>query len=137
MTTCVPRQLTFLLAAPQERKIKQEVFALNYESETPFDSIEGAHEYIKLLSQAVQEAKETVQADLNGGADAKQLEALRVVFYNLEKLAQHLKAGSRILNDLRTLRRLLMQERQPKATAVAPRIQSSKRPAPVLNREIL
>jgi hypothetical protein len=60
-----------------------------------------------------------------------------VVFYNLEKLAQHLKAGSRILNDLRTLRRLLMQERQPKATAVAPRIQSSKRPAPVLNREIL
>ncbi len=110
---------------------------MNYESETPFDSIEGAHEYIKLLSQAVQEAQETVQADLNGGADPKQLEALRVVFYNLEKLAQHLKAGSRILNDLRTLRRLLMQERQPKVTAVTPRIKGSKRPDPVLNREIL
>ncbi len=110
---------------------------MSYESETPFDSIEGAHEYIKLLNQTVQEAKEAVQADLNGGADPKQLEALRLVFYNLEKLAQHLKAGSRILNDLRTLRRLLMQERQPKVPAVTPRLRSSKRPVPVLNREVL
>jgi hypothetical protein len=110
---------------------------LNYESETPFDSIEGAHEYIKLLSQTVQEAQEAVQADLNGGADSKQLEALRLVFYNLEKLAQHLKAGSRILNDLRTLRRLLMQERRPKVPVVTPRVRSSKRPVPVLNREML
>ncbi len=110
---------------------------MNYESETPFDSIEGAHEYIKLLTQSVQEAQQAVQADLNGGADAKQLEALRLVFYNLEKLAQHLKAGSRILNDLRTLRRLLLQERRPKAPAATPHPQNRKREVPVLNRELL
>lgn len=110
---------------------------MSYESETPFDNIEGAHEYIKLLTQAVLEAQQAVQADLNGGADAKQLEALRLVFYNLEKLSQHLKAGSRILNDLRTLRRLLLQERRPKAPPLAPRPRNGKREVPALNREVL
>jgi hypothetical protein len=109
---------------------------LSYESETPFDSIEGAQEYLKLLNQTVLEAKHSVQADLNGGADAKQLEALRLVFYNLEKLSQHLKAGSRILNDLRSLRRMLLQERRPKAAVVA-RPRNGKTEVPVLNRELL
>jgi hypothetical protein len=112
---------------------------LSYESETPFDSVEGAQEYIKLLSQTVLEAQQAVQADLNAGGmgDAKQLEALRLVFYNLEKLSQHLKSGSRILNDLRTLRRLLLQERRPKTPAIAPRPQNGKREVPVLRRELL
>jgi hypothetical protein len=112
---------------------------LSYESETPFDSIEGAQDYLKLLNQTVLEAKQAVQADLNGGADPKQLEALRLVFYNLEKLTQHLKAGSRILNDLRSLRRLLFQERGPKvaAAAMAASPQNRKRETPVLNREVL
>lgn len=112
---------------------------MGYESETPFDSIEGAQEYLKLLSQTVQEARQAVQADLNGGADAKQMEAMRLVFYNLEKLSQHLKAGSRILNDLRTLRRLLFQERRQKAAAAAAATspQNAKREVPVLNREVL
>jgi len=112
---------------------------LSYESETPFDSVEGAQEYIKLLSQTVLEAQQAVQADLNAGGmgDAKQLEALRLVFYNLEKLSQHLKSGSRILNDLRTLRRLLLQERRPKTPAITPRPQNGKREVPVLRRELL
>ena len=110
---------------------------MSYESETPFDSIEGAQEYLKLLNQTVLEARHAVHADLNGGADAKQLEALRLVFYNLEKLTQHLKAGSRILNDLRTLRRLLLQERKPKAAALAATPHSGKAEAPLLNREVL
>jgi hypothetical protein len=85
----------------------------------------------------VVEAKQSVQADLNGGADAKQREALRLVFYNLEKLSQHLKAGSRILNDLRSLRRLLLQERRPKAAAVMTRPRNGKTEVPVLDRELL
>jgi hypothetical protein len=113
---------------------------LSYESETPFDSVEGAQEYIKLLNQTIIEAQQSVEADLNAGGmggDAKQLEALRLVFYNLEKLSQHLKAGSRILNDLRTLRRLLLQERRSRAAVVAARPQNVKREVPVLNRELL
>lgn len=109
---------------------------MSYESETPFDSIEGAQEYVKLLSQTVLEAQHSVQADLNAGVgEAKQLEALRLVFYNLEKLSQHLKAGSRILNDLRTLRRLLLQERRPCAAAAVATPQNGKSEVPVLDRE--
>lgn len=112
---------------------------MSYKSETPFDSIEGAQEYIKLLGQTVLEAKQGVQADLAAGGvgDSKQLEALRLVYYNLEKFSQHLKAGSRILNDLRTLRRLLLQERQPKAPAASPRPRNGKTRMPVLDREAL
>ena len=43
-------------------------------------------------------------------ADRRQ-EALRLVSYNLAKLSMHMTASRRILNDLRTLRRLLLGER--------------------------
>jgi len=39
------------------------------------------------------------------------LQALRLVLYKLEKLEQHIRASRRLLNDLRTLRRLLLDER--------------------------
>ena len=112
---------------------------MSYESETPFDSIEGAQEYIKLLSQTVLEAKQGVQADLAAGGvgDSKQLEALRLVFYNLEKLSQHLRAGSRILNDLRTLRRLLLQERRPEIALAPAGPRNGKSEIPALDRETL
>ncbi len=112
---------------------------MSYKSETPFDSIEGAQEYIKLLGQTVREAKQGVQADLAAGGvgDSKQLEALRLAYYNQEKFSQHLRAGSRILNDLRTLRRLLLQERQPKAPAASPRPRNGKTKMSVLDREAL
>ena len=110
---------------------------MSYQSETPFDSIEGAQEYLKLLAQTVVEAQHAVQADLHAGGEAKQHEALRLVFYNLEKLSHHVKAGSRILNDLRTLRRLLQQERRSKPHTLPVRTQARKREVPVLNREAL
>lgn len=108
---------------------------LSYESEIPFDSIESAQEYLRLLSQVVLEAEQAVQNDLNAGGDAKRLEALRLVLYNLEKLSQRLKASSRILNDLRTLRRLLFQERRPKTFRVVPCPESERSEVPMLHRE--
>ena len=81
--------------------------------ETPFDSVESAQEYLRLLAEAVAEAKREVGADLTSEANSKfprRLEALRLVVYNLEKLGQHLKASHRLLNDLRRLRRLLLEE---------------------------
>ena len=41
-------------------------------------------------------------------------EALQLVLYNLTKLETHMHSGQRILNDLRTLRRLLLDERGSK-----------------------
>src|SRR5215472_11213074 len=88
--------------------------SVSYNRETPFDDIEGSHEYVRLLAEAVNEARRDVEADIaaaeRDGADRRK-EALLLVSYNLAKLNLHITAGRRILNDLRTLRRLLLAER--------------------------
>lgn len=84
-------------------------------SETPFDSIEDSHEYVGLLAEALEEARRDVEADIavaeGEGADRRK-QALQLVAYNLAKLSLHITTSRRILNDLRTLRRLLLAERQ-------------------------
>ena len=82
--------------------------------ETPFDSVEGAHEYLSLLAEAVLDAKNEIEADIKATEDPKfprRLEALRLVFFKLEKLEHHVRTSRRLLNDLRSLRRLLLEER--------------------------
>ena len=85
--------------------------------ETPFDSIESSHEYVLLLGEAIREAIAEVEADI-AVASAERVprrkEALQIVHFKLTKLNSHMTAGSRILNDLRTLRRLLLDERSLK-----------------------
>jgi hypothetical protein len=91
-------------------------------SEAPFDSVEGAHEYLSLLSQAVLDAKNEIECDIKAVGDPKyprRLEALRLVSFKLEKLEQYIKNSCRLLNDLRTLRRLLLEERVDKAAPKA------------------
>jgi hypothetical protein len=83
-------------------------------AQTPFDSIEGAHQYIQLLLEALSEGKREIQADLNAASKEdsdRRVEALRLVEFKLAKLEQLLHSSSRLLNDLRTLRRLLLEER--------------------------
>jgi len=84
-------------------------------SETPFDSIEGSHEYVALLADALEEARRDVEDEIalavQEGAERRK-EALQLVAYNLAKLSLHITTSRRILNDLRTLRRLLLAERQ-------------------------
>ncbi len=96
---------------------------MSSQPETPFDSVENAHEYVRLLLEAVTDARRDVAADLAAASGAKpdrRLEALRLVQYKLEKLQQHLHSSSRALNDLRSLRRLLFDERtEPTATVPA------------------
>jgi hypothetical protein len=80
---------------------------------TPFDSIEGAHDYIRLLGEAVEDAQKSITEDLAEAAATKgaerRVDALRLVDYKLNQMQQHMSATSRILNDLRTLRRLLLK----------------------------
>jgi hypothetical protein len=83
--------------------------------ETPFDSVENAHEYVRLLAEALIEGKRDIESDIAAALQSKQdrrLEALRLVQHKLDKLEQHLKTSARLLNDLRTLRRLLLEERR-------------------------
>jgi hypothetical protein len=80
-------------------------------TETPFDSVEGAHEYVGLLLETLREARLEVAEDLvqaRGAAEERQVEALQVVSWKLERLESQLVASRRLLNDLRRLRRLLL-----------------------------
>jgi hypothetical protein len=87
---------------------------LTHDFETPFESIESAQEFLKLLSDTVIDAKRGVAADMASATDAKhsrRIDALRLVSYNLDKLELHLKTSARILNDLRMVRRVLLEEK--------------------------
>jgi hypothetical protein len=83
-------------------------------SETPFDSLEGSHEYVALLADVVEEARRDVEAEIalaEAESADRRKEALQLVAYNLAKLNLHMTTSRRILNDLRTLRRLLLAQR--------------------------
>jgi len=88
--------------------------------ETPFDTIESGQDYIHLLMEAIEESQREVDAEirLSPGQDGeRRTQALQLVALNLNKLSGHITKSRRILNDLRTLRRLLREERKPVAEA--------------------
>ena len=94
---------------------------MNHGIETTFDSIESAHEFVGLLTEAVVEAKRDIEADVqmeSGSTFPRRLEALRLALYQMEKLEVHMSKSRRILNDLRSLRRLLLEERSARALTV-------------------
>ena len=80
---------------------------------TPFDSVENAQDYVRLLIEALVEAKKEIAADAASASSAgleRRLQALRLVQYKLHRLEHHLTVSGRMLNDLRRLRRLLLDE---------------------------
>jgi hypothetical protein len=87
---------------------------MSHISETPFDNIESAHEYVALLAETIEDTRLEVEAHIVLAAAEhanRRKEALQLVSYNLAKLSSHMTASRRILTDLRTLRRLLFAER--------------------------
>lgn len=102
------------------------------EAGTPFESIESAHEFVSLLSDAVQDAKQEIAADVQREASSefpRRLEALRLTLYTLEKLEIHMNSSRRILNDLRSIRRLLFQERSAGAAIIGVKSAKPETPA--------
>ena len=84
--------------------------------ETPFETIESAHEFVRLLKEQVVTVESDVQDDIDTAikeGSTRRVDALRIVEYKLKQLKQHLSDSSRILNDLRALSRLLTADRQP------------------------
>jgi hypothetical protein len=82
--------------------------------EQPFDSIESTYDFFRLLSDAVADAKRELQGQIereSSSRSSRRLDALRVASYSVEKLELHVNHSRRILNDLRSLRRLLFEER--------------------------
>ena len=88
---------------------------MSYREETPFDNIESAQEFVELLIETIEESRRDVDADIalsEGNRSGRSKKALQLVSANLTKLSQYMTSSRRILNHLRTLRRLLLQERR-------------------------
>jgi len=88
---------------------------MTYTPETPFDSIECALEYVNCLLDTTNETHELIKSEIEQSKApklARRREALQIVSFKLGKLSSHIAASKVILNDLRTLRRLLLQERK-------------------------
>ena len=67
-----------------------------------------------MLAEALDEARREVEAEIalaERETAERRKEALLLVSYSLAKLNLHITASRRLLNNLRTLRRLLLSER--------------------------
>jgi len=88
---------------------------MSYRPETPFDNIESAEQFVGLLIEAIKESRRDVNADIalaEGNPSGRSKKILQLVSANLAKLSQYMTTSRRILNHLRTLRRLLLQEQR-------------------------
>lgn len=97
---------------------------MNPGSGSPFDSIEDAHDFMTLLTQTVFETKLEIEGDVQRESSSnypRRAEALKLALYTLSRLEFHMSRSRRILNDLRTLRRLLFEERTLSALTERPR----------------
>jgi hypothetical protein len=113
------------LKLPRKRKRST---AMNQVPVSPFDSIEDAHEFLTLLAQTVFEAKLEIETDVQRESSSnfpRRTEALKLALYTLTRLEFHMNRSRRVLNDLRTLRRLLFEERT--LTALSQRPQTNGR----------
>jgi hypothetical protein len=89
---------------------------MSQERDSPFQTLESAHEFVSLLREAVDEAQGSILDDIadeekTDGA-GRRLETFRLVDHKLSMLRHHVLASLILLNDLRTLRPLLLSERR-------------------------
>ena len=85
------------------------------ETAGPFDTIESAEAFLELLSESIEEALCDVEVDLliaREEAQARRVEGVALALHKLERLGFHVAKSRRLLNDLRMLRRVLLQATQ-------------------------
>jgi hypothetical protein len=79
--------------------------------DTPFETIENAHDYVRLLREQVLSLETEIVEGIGVAVEesaTRRVDTIRlVVDYKLKQLDHHLGASSRILNDIRALVRLL------------------------------
>jgi len=87
------------------------------ELDRPFDSIESAQEFMALLQDSIAEAVEDVCRKLEKTPveERRRAEALQLAQYKLGQLTSHVQKSRRILNDLRIIRKLLVNEYSPES----------------------
>ncbi|HLY16400.1 MAG TPA: hypothetical protein VKR61_04215 [Bryobacteraceae bacterium] len=87
-----------------------------------FDSIESAQDFMKVLAETILDSMKDLNRDQQSAlqdGQARQAQAIGLAMFKLKTLNCHVHKSRIILNDLRTIRRLIFNERQPKARAMA------------------
>ena len=88
----------------------------------PFDTIESAHDFMTVLAATAVDAigelgRERTRAVRDG--NLRRAQAIDLALYKLKSLNCYVYKGRRALNDLRTLRRLILNERETRESALA------------------
>jgi len=82
--------------------------------EQPFETIESAQEFLNLLADTALEAMSDLKRDhdlaLRNGAE-RRARAIELAMYKLKTFGCYVHKSRRMLNDLRILRRLILNER--------------------------
>jgi len=87
-----------------------------------FDSIESAQDFMKVLADTIVDSMKDLNRDQQAATQDGQLrqaQAIELALFKLKTLNCHVHKSRIILNDLRTVRRLILNEREPKAHARA------------------
>ena len=87
-----------------------------------FDSIESAQDFMKVLADTILDAVKELNADQQAAAqqgEPRRAQAIELAIFKLKTLNTHILKSRILLNDLRTVRRLILNERQPKPRAMA------------------
>lgn len=84
------------------------------ETRNPFDSIESAQEYLNILAETALDTITDLRRDrdlaIRDGED-RRAQAIDLAIFKLKTLGCYVYKSRRMLNDLRILRRLILNER--------------------------
>ena len=90
--------------------------------ENPFDSIESAYDFMNILAETILDAMKDLRSDhavaVKGGQE-RTAKALELALYKTKTLNCYVAKSRRALNDLRTIRRLILNERMAPEAVVA------------------
>lgn len=80
----------------------------------PFDSIESAQCFMDVLADTIMEAMKDLSRDQQTAireSQSRRVRAIELAMFKLKTLNCHVHKSRRVLNDLRMIRRLILNER--------------------------
>jgi hypothetical protein len=92
------------------------------EIERPFDSIESAQDFMQILGEMILETMKELSLQRQASLrveETRRAQAIELAEFKLKTLNTHVQKSRRVLNDLRSLRRLILNERTPAERAIA------------------
>ncbi len=88
----------------------------------PFDSIESAQDYMNLLAETILEVMKELNVEHQRSLRERQerrTRAIEIATFKLKMLNCYVHKSRRALNDLRMIRRLILNERMTVESAIA------------------